>query len=265
MHQCRSDRRLDYAAEALGFRVGGSELLANIDLDLHAGRLYGLIGHNGSGKSTLLKLLARQQAPTAGRVVYAGRPLDDWTQRELAREVAYLPQRPPEASGLTVRELAALGRYPWHGALGRFGENDRARVEEALRLTGMDGFADRLVETLSGGERQRAWLAMLVAQDSRCMLLDEPISELDVAHQMDVMHRVHDLCRERGLLVIAVLHDVNIAARFCDELIALHTGRQIARGEPRSVVCPEVLERIYGVPMGVVDAPGLALPISYVA
>lgn len=257
--------RRGYDVEGLGYRLSERTLLEGIDLDLAPGRLYGLIGHNGSGKSTLLKLLARQQPPTAGRVVYAGEPLGRWPQRGLAREIAYLPQRLPDATGLTVRELAALGRYPWHGPLGRFGSRDRERVDEALRLTGTDALAERLVDTLSGGERQRAWLAMLVAQDSRCMLLDEPVSELDVAHQMDVMQRVRQLCHERGLLVVAVLHDINLAARFCDELIALHSGRCIARGTPRTVVCPEVLERIYGVPMGVIDAPELDLPISYVA
>lgn len=249
------------------FRVPERELLTGIDLTLRPGHIYGLIGHNGSGKTTLLRLLARQLAPTTGRIAYDGVPLQQWSQRELARRVGYMAQHPPEATGLTVRELTALGRYPWHGAIGRFSEEDRAHVDEALRLTGMEeeGLADRLVDTLSGGERQRAWLAMLVAQDSRCMLLDEPISALDVAHQMDVMQRIQHLCHARGLTVVAVLHDVNIAARFCDELVALHGGRRVVTGTPAEVVQPEVLERIYGVPMGVMHTPEHALPISYVA
>jgi iron complex transport system ATP-binding protein len=176
-----------------------------------------------------------------------------------------MAQHPPEATGLTVRELTALGRYPWHGAVGRFTAEDRAQVDEALRLTGMEELSARLVDTLSGGERQRAWLAMLVAQDSRCMLLDEPISALDVSHQMDVMQRIRHLCHQRGLTVVAVLHDVNIAARFCDELVALHGGQRVVTGPPAEVVQPAMLERIYGVPMGVMHTPEQALPISYVA
>lgn len=248
-----------------GFRVPDRDLLTGIDLRLRPGRLYGLIGHNGSGKTTLLRLLARQQTPTSGRITFDGTPLQQWSQRELARRIGYMAQHPPEATGLTVRELTALGRYPWHGAVGRFTPEDRAQVDEALRLTEMEELAGRLVDTLSGGERQRAWLAMLVAQDSRCMLLDEPISALDVAHQMDVMERIRHLCHGRGLTVVAVLHDVNIAARFCDELVALHSGRRVVTGTPADVVQPEMLERIYGVPMGVVHTPEHALPISYVA
>ncbi len=254
-----------FEVSGVGFRVPGQTLLDQIDLRLRPGRLYGLIGHNGSGKTTLLKLLARQQTPTTGRITFDDVPLADWSQRELARRIGYMAQQPPEATGLTVGELAALGRYPWHGAIGRFTAGDRASVNEALRLTEMDDLAERLVDTLSGGERQRAWLAMLVAQDSRCMLLDEPISALDVAHQMDVMQRIRHLCHGRGLTVVVVLHDVNIAARFCDDLVALHGGQRVVTGTPAEVVQPQMLERIYGVPMGVVHTPEHALPISYVA
>lgn len=249
----------------VAFSVGDQRLLAGIDLTFEHGRVYGLIGHNGSGKSTLMKLLARQQSATRGQLYYRDRALERWDQREFAREVAYLAQQLPDATGLSVHELAALGRYPWHGALGRFTERDRARVDEALRLTDVEPFRDRLVATLSGGERQRAWLAMLVAQDSRCMLLDEPLAALDVAHQVEVMELVRCLCRERELTVVIVLHDINIAARYCDELIALQGGNLIARGVPGEVVRPDKLEQIYGVAMGVMPHPRLATPIGYVA
>lgn len=247
------------------FAVGGNPLLTDVDLTLSPGRVTALIGHNGSGKSTLMRLLARQQSPTGGSIRYRGYGLEQWDQRAFAREVAYLAQQLPDATGLTVRELAALGRYPWHGALGRFGNDDRDRVSEALRLTDMAGLGDRMVDTLSGGERQRAWLAMLVAQNSHCMLLDEPLAALDVAHQAEVMELVRALCRERGLSVVVVVHDINIAARYCDELIALRDGRPIARGAPEEVVQPERLQQIYGLPMGVLSHPDREIPISYVA
>ncbi|MBK1699027.1 ABC transporter ATP-binding protein [Rhodovibrio salinarum] len=248
----------------VGFRIGEHELLRDISVGLEHAQVYGLIGHNGSGKTTLMKLLARQNTPSEGKIAFADRDLAAWPQRTFAREVAYMAQRLPDATGLTVSELAALGRYPWHGALGRFEQGDRERVQEALTLTHMDSLADRLVDTLSGGERQRAWLAMLLAQDSRCILLDEPIAALDVAHQVEVMQLVVQLCRQRQLTVVVVMHDINLAARFCDQLIALHSGRLVAQGPPDDVVQPQVLERVYGVQMGVIDHPEKAIPLCYV-
>lgn len=139
---------------------------------------FGLVGHNGSGKSTLLKLLARQQALSNGTIHFCGEDRSRLGARDFARRVAYLPQDVTAANGMTVRELVACGRYPWHQALGRFSDTDRQKVDEALALTHVDSMADRMVDTLSGGERQRAWIAMLVAQDSECLLLDEPTSAL---------------------------------------------------------------------------------------
>jgi len=254
-----------FRLDGVGFSVDGHRLLQEVDLELVPGRVHGLIGHNGSGKSTLMKILARQQSASEGSVTYGGVALDQWSHRPYAREVAYLPQHLPEATGLTVRELAELGRYPWLGALRRFGTRDREQVDEALRLTGMEPLADRLVDTLSGGERQRAWLAMLVAQEGRCMLLDEPVSALDVSHQIEVMDLVRNLCRERGMTVVAVLHDVNLAARYCDVLIALREGAKVIEGSPETVVEPDALEQIYGIGMGVMRHPRLQTPISYVA
>ncbi len=241
-----------YTLTAARYAVPGRDLVAPLDLTLPAGRVIGLIGHNGSGKSTLLKMLARQEPPTSGEIAFEGRRLDAWGEREFARKVAYLPQYTPAATGMLVRELVALGRYPWHGALGRFGPQDRAMVDEAIALTDIGGFADRHVDTLSGGERQRAWLAMLVAQNAECLLLDEPISALDVAHQIEVLSLVQRLSAERGIGVIVVLHDVNMAARFCDEILALKGGRLIARGAPADIMTPPELRRIYGVEMDVV-------------
>ncbi|MDR6955050.1 iron complex transport system ATP-binding protein [Ancylobacter sp. 3268] len=246
------------------FDVPGRVLLEPLTLVLPTGRVIGLIGHNGSGKSTLLKILARQQPASGGTVRFAGRALGEWTDRGFARKLAYLPQAAPPAAGLLVRELVALGRYPWHGALGQFSDIDRRKVDEAIELTGIAPFADRLVDTLSGGERQRAWLAMLVAQDAECLLLDEPTSALDIAHQLEVLTLVRRLSAVKQLSVIAVLHDINMAARFCDEILALRQGRLIARGTPADIVTPPRLEAIYGVRMEVLaraDGALLAAPL----
>lgn len=244
-----------FVLDEVSFSVSGRVLLEPLTLTLPARRIVGLIGHNGSGKSTLLKILARQQPASGGTVRFEGIALSDWGDRPFARKLAYLPQHTPAASGMLVKELVALGRYPWHGALCRFGKGDREKVDEAMFLTDVTGMADRLVDTLSGGERQRVWLAMLVAQDAECLLLDEPISALDIAHQIEVLSLVQKLSHSKGLGVVVVLHDVNLAARFCDELIALHSGRIIARGTPEEVMTPCRLEAIYGLRMEIMRHP----------
>ncbi|EPX75884.1 ABC transporter ATP-binding protein [Salipiger mucosus] len=252
-----------FTLDAVTFKVPGRTLLEGIDLELPAGRITGLIGHNGSGKSTLLKLLARQTRPAEGTISFQGCPLPDWTARGLARRLAYLPQNLPAAEGLTVRELAALGRYPWHGALGRPGPEDLAATEGALGACGLQVFADRRVDTLSGGEAQRAWLAMLIAQEADSLLLDEPISALDIAHQVEVLALVQRLCRDRARSVVVVLHDLNMAARFCDHIVALKGGALAFEGPPRELLTPERLHAIYGTRMEVMtraDGSPVALP-----
>jgi iron-chelate-transporting ATPase len=230
--------RAAWTLEQVRFAAGGRTLLHPLDLTLDACSVTGLIGHNGSGKSTLIKLLAGQQQPASGTLSFAGKPLHAWNRREFAREVAYLPQQLPTADGMTVRELVALGRYPWHGALGRFTADDRARVEDAMAVTDVAHYAGRAVDSLSGGERQRAWLAMLIAQDCRCMLLDEPTSALDIGHQLAVLELVRTLCVSRGMTAVIVLHDVNMAARFCDHIVALCEGRLLLRERAAQVMLP---------------------------
>ncbi|WP_065650102.1 MULTISPECIES: Fe3+-hydroxamate ABC transporter ATP-binding protein FhuC [Pantoea] len=253
-----------FALENASFHVPGRTLLHPLSLTFTPGKVTALIGHNGSGKSTLLKMLGRHHAATAGQVLLNDEPVAHWNSKAFARQVAYLPQQLPAAEGMTVRELTAMGRYPWHGALGRYGAEDRNRVEEAIALVGLKPFAGRLVDSLSGGERQRAWLAMLVAQNSRCLLLDEPTSALDIAHQVEVLALIQRLSRERGLTVIAVLHDINMAARYCDRLVALRQGEVIAEGEPEAIMQADVLGTIYGIPMGILPHPQGGAPVSFV-
>lgn len=217
--------------------------------------MYGLIGHNGSGKSTLLKLLTRQQPPTGGTVLLEGKPLSDYSARAFAREVAYLPQHLPPATALTARELVAMGRYAWSGLLGRGGAEDRAAIDEAFELTHTAPFAGRMVDTLSGGERSRIWLAMCLAQKSRFLLLDEPLAALDIAHQIEVMALVKTLSQRLGLGVVIVIHDINLAAQYCDELVALKQGRLLRQGTPAEIMSAPVLEEIYSVRMQIVPHP----------
>ncbi|MDO2949617.1 ATP-binding cassette domain-containing protein [Aeromonas simiae] len=247
-----------------GFAIDGKPLLQPTTLRFDEGRVYGLIGHNGSGKSTLLKLLARQQPFSSGDILLDGRSLREWEARPFARRVAYLPQHLPPADNLLGRELIGFGRFPWRGLFGRTRNEDKAQVARAIALTHTEAFADRLVDTLSGGERQRVWLAMLLAQESRFILLDEPLAALDVAHQVEVMSLVHDLSRQLGLGVIVVIHDINMAARYCDELVALHGGRVLTQGTPGELMREETLKAIYGLPMRVIPHPQSAHPIAIV-
>lgn len=247
----------------VAFSAEGRTILSGIDMDLRPGRVCGLVGHNGSGKSTLVKILARQQAPGAGSLSLDGRDLRAWETRAFARRVAYLPQATPPATGLTVRELVGFGRYPWHGPFGRVGPEDRARIAHAIEIADMGSMADRLVDTLSGGERQRAWIASLVAQDSGFVLLDEPTSALDLRQQVEVLRLVRDLAQRRGTGIVAVLHDINMAARFCDEIVALKAGSVLTRGPAAEVMRADVLEAIYDVPMHVLPHPAGGMPIGF--
>lgn len=253
-----------FELSGVGVEVPGRTLLHPLSLAISGAAVCGLIGHNGSGKTTLLRLLARQRAPSRGRLAFLGRALVDWPGRAFARQLAYLPQNPPLAPGMTVRELVALGRFPWHGALGRVTDRDRAAADTAMARTGVAPFADRQMSSLSGGERQCAWIAMCVAQESRCLLLDEPISALDVAHQVDVLQVIRDLNRTHGIGIVVVLHDINLAARFCDELLALRGGRLIARGAPAAIMNGPVLDGIYGIRLGLMPHPSGMAPIAYV-
>jgi len=238
-----------------GFSVDGRTILLPLRLVVPAGRMIGVIGHNGSGKSTLGKMLACQIRPTSGQLMVEGRPRARFSTREFARKVAYLPQNIPPAAGMTVKELIALGRYPWLGAFHAPTAADVRIVDQSMETTGVSALAQRVVDTLSGGERQRVWLAMLVAQQARILILDEPTSALDIKHQMEVLGLLRRLIRTHGISVVVILHDVYMAGRYCDELIALRDGRIAARGACEQILTPSALKAIYDIDMDVMVHP----------
>lgn len=253
-----------FALTNVRFDADGRTILHPLSVRIGGGQVLGLVGPNGSGKSTLLKLLARQNAPSAGSLQFDGRPLADWRAREFARRVAYLPQHPQTGTGMKAHEAVALGRYPWHGPLGRFTPDDAAHASEAMLLTGTGDLAERDLDTLSGGERQRVWLAMLVAQDARCLLLDEPTSALDIVHQIEVLSLIRRLAHEKGRCIVVVLHDLNMASRFCDRVLALREGQLVASGDVRDFMTPDCLRTVYGLDMQILRHPlhpaGVAVP-----
>ncbi|MEF1289751.1 ABC transporter ATP-binding protein [Vibrio sp. M260118] len=246
------------------FEIDGKSILSPTNLTFMPGKVTTLLGHNGCGKSTLIKLLSRQNSPAHGQVLFNQQAVSSFSSLDFAHQVAYLPQHPPITDGVTVRELVCFGRYPWKGAFGRYSKDDYAIVDEAIEKVGLTPFSERFVATLSGGERQRAWVAMLLAQQSQCILLDEPTSALDVAHQHELLALIRELNQTMGLTVIMVLHDVNMAAKFSDYLIALHSGKVIASGSPQELMTPETLLKIYGMELALFEHPNTGQPISYI-
>lgn len=261
-----------FSIRNLEYQAGHRKILQGLDLTIAKGAMTALIGRNGCGKSTLIQHLAGQIRVQRGTIGFRGKPLSDWGGRALARELAYLPQTTPSADGVALEDLVALGRYPWRGALGRMRAQDHAAVAQAIARCGLSGLQGRLVDTLSGGERQRCWIAMMLAQGAHCLLLDEPISALDVAHQVEVLALLRSMCHDHGCSVVVVLHDVNMAARFCDHVIALRRGALVLNGTVSDLMTPDALARIYDVSMQVHDladvpfaVPSVSGEIRYVA
>ncbi|WP_431842940.1 ABC transporter ATP-binding protein [Calidifontibacter indicus] len=232
-----------------------------LDLALPAGQITAIVGANGCGKSTLLRGLSRVLRPHAGAVLLDGADLRSMHPKQVARRVALLPQQPVAPSGMTVVELVGLGRHPHQSAFRPRTRDDDRIVAEALEATATLDLADRLVEELSGGQRQRVWIAMVLAQQTDVLLLDEPTSFLDLAHAVDVLDLVTDLNRERGTTVAMVLHDLNLAARYADELVAVKEGTVVVQGSPTEVITAEGVRGVFGLTASVVPDPVTGTPL----
>ncbi len=241
--------------ENAGFQTSSKTLLHPLTAQFERGQFYGLIGHNGSGKSTLLKLLAREHTPTQGAIFLDEERIESLSNRQYARKLAYLPQYTPIIPDMTARELVELGRYSWNSVWrNRNPENEEA-VERAISLTDTDVFMPALLDSLSGGERQRVWIAMLLAQNTPYILLDEPLAALDLKHQLEVMQLLHRLAKEENLCVIAVIHDINLATRYCDHLLALRAGELIYSEPPAALLDQHKLRHIYDVDLQLITHP----------
>ena len=220
-----------------------------------------IVGANACGKSTLLRGLARLLRPRAGAVLLDGEAIHRLPTKRVARTLGLLPQNPIAPEGVTVADLVARGRHPHHGAFGRWTTEDERAVAEALTLTDTLELADRVVDELSGGQRQRVWIAMALAQGTDLLLLDEPTTYLDVAHQVEMLDLLAELNTRRDTTIVMVLHDLNLAARYADHLVALHTGRVVAEGTPRQVVTEDVVRTVFGLDNRVIDDPVSHTPL----
>ncbi len=234
-------------AENVSVGYSKHEVISGLEVSVSRGHITTLIGPNGSGKSTLLKALGRIQPLARGTVHLDGADIHRMSTRDVARKLGLLPQSPLAPEGITVVDLVRRGRYPHGRSFGRGAAGDTDAVAEALELTGTASFAMRPVDSLSGGQRQRAWIAMVLAQTTPILLLDEPTTFLDIAHQIEVLELLRHLAHHEGLCVVIAIHDLNQALRFADQVAVLGAGRVIASGPPVSVLTPALLRDAYGV------------------
>ncbi len=246
-----------FAYPGNGFRLEG------VSLSVRMGETLGIVGPNGSGKSTLLRLLSGALRPAAGEVLLEGVPLRSIGRRRLATRVAFLPQSLRTTFRFRVRDVVAMGRYPYQGAFGFLRSDDVAAVEEAFRETETGCLADRLFSTLSGGEKQRVLVAGILAQQPEVMLLDEPTAALDIHHQSDVLDLLWRLSRS-GMAVTLVTHDLNAASQFCDRLALLREGRLVRVGPPEEVLEEGLLSETYGAQVRVLPNPVTSCPMVLV-
>ncbi|MFI7245436.1 ABC transporter ATP-binding protein [Streptomyces qinglanensis] len=220
-----------------------------------------VVGPNACGKSTLLRALSRMLRPTRGQVLLDGNDIAGLPAKSLARTLGLLPQSSTAPDGITVADLVARGRYPHQGLLRQWSRDDERVVAESMAATGVEGLGDRFVDELSGGQRQRVWIAMALAQQTPLLLLDEPTTYLDIAHQIEILDLCARLHEEEGRTLVAVLHDLNHAARYATHLIAMRDGRIVAQGEPGEIVTAELVAEVFGMPCRVIDDPETGTPL----
>ena len=248
-------------AEALSLAYDGDLVVRDLALEVPAGAVTAIVGANGCGKSTLLRGLARLLRPRSGVVVLDGRPVHERPAKEVARTIGILPQSATAPDGITVADLVGRGRYPHQGWFRQWTSTDDAVVRAALESTSTLDIASRRVEELSGGQRQRVWIAMALAQDPDVLLLDEPTTFLDVAHQIDVLDLLLEQNRDRGTTVVMVLHDLNMAARYADHLVVMADGQVLATGAPAEVLTAELVGRAFGVQARILPDPVCGSPM----
>ncbi|MDM4763034.1 ABC transporter ATP-binding protein [Galbitalea sp. SE-J8] len=248
-------------AEGVSLGYGDAPIVDRLDLAVPDGSFTVIVGANGSGKSTLLRGLARLIEPSAGEVLLDDRRIHDYASKEVARRLGLLPQTQTAPDAIGVADLVARGRYPHQSILRQWSPADAAAVARALELTDTADLADRAFDELSGGQRQRVWLAMSLAQQTDILLLDEPTTFLDIAHQIDVLDLCARLRLESGYTLVAVLHDLNLAARYATHLVAMKDGAIVAQGDPLAIITPDLVEEVFGLACTVIPDPESGTPL----
>lgn len=236
-------------------------IVKELNMQIPKGKITSIIGANGCGKSTILKAVGRILKPKNGLVHLSGQDISKLSTKEIAKKMAILPQNPTAPSGLTVSELVAYGRFPHQKGFGNLTKEDKKIVKWALDATKLSEFERREVDTLSGGQRQRVWIAMALAQQTDLILLDEPTTYLDLAHQLEVLKLLYELNRNQKCTIVMVLHDLNLAGRFSDYIIAIQKGDIIKYGPPEEVMTPEVLRKTFNINADIVIEPRSNRPV----
>ncbi|NCI00239.1 iron-enterobactin ABC transporter ATP-binding protein [Cronobacter malonaticus] len=247
--------------EALTLGYGDFRVAEGLNVAIPDGKFTAIIGPNGCGKSTLLRTLSRLMKPLGGQVRLDGQAIQHFATKEVARRIGLLAQNASAPGDITVAELVARGRYPHQPLFTRWRDEDERAVQKAMAATGVTALADQSVDTLSGGQRQRAWIAMVLAQETSILLLDEPTTWLDISHQIDLLELLCTLNREQGYTLAAVLHDLNQACRYANHLIALRDGKIIAEGAPSEIVDAALIEAIYGLRCMIIEDPVAGTPL----
>lgn len=247
--------------ESLEAGYGTRKILTGLDITVPPGAISAIVGANACGKSTLLRCFARLLRPSAGQVVLDGRSVREIPTRELARRMGLLPQSPIAPDGITVADLVSHGRHPHQGILSRWTRADDVAIAAALEATRTTDITDREVDQLSGGQRQRVWIAMALAQETDILLLDEPTTFLDIAHQVEILDLLVDLNQARGTTIVMVLHDLNLAARYADHLVALRRGKVHASGAPELVLTEHMVHEVFGVACRIIPDPTSGKPV----
>lgn len=249
------------AAEHLTLGYDQKMIINDLSVQIPAGEITVIIGPNACGKSTLLRTLSRLMTPQSGRVLLNDRDIKEYATKAIARQLGLLPQSPTTPAGITVRELVFRGRYPWQSLFSRPSVIDQQAVEQAMQATRIESLADQTVETLSGGQRQRAWIAMVLAQQTPLLLLDEPTTWLDISHQIELMELMRDLNRQHGRTLVVVLHELNHACRYASHLIAMRDGQIVAQGKPQEIVTAQLIEQVYDLKSVIISDPVAGTPM----
>lgn len=249
------------STENLQIGYGDKIIVEDLNLQINKGEITTIIGANGCGKSTILKTMARVHAAKSGVVYLDGKMIHKTPTKEIARKMAVLPQSPEAPSGLTVFELISYGRSPHQSGFGRLSTKDLNVINWSLEVTGLTTFADHPVDALSGGQRQRAWIAMAIAQETDLLLLDEPTTYLDMAHQLEILQLLEKLNKEEGRTIVMVIHDLNHAARFSHHMFALRSGKLVKDGTAEEVMTHEVLKEVFNIDAEIVKDPRTKKPV----
>jgi iron complex transport system ATP-binding protein len=248
-----SNHRIE--AEQLTLAYDGAPIIRNLSLVIPPQKITVLVGANGCGKSTLLRGLAKLLKPKSGIVYLDGKNISQLKATTVAKKLGMLTQSPVAPEGLTVRDLVAMGRYPHQSWLQQWSMEDEKKVAEALRITTIDELADRSLDSLSGGQRQRAWIAMVLAQDTDILLLDEPTTFLDLAHQVELLDLLDELQESQGKTIVMILHDLNLSCRYADYLVAIQQGKVYATGTPEQVMTEEMVREVFNLECRIVPDP----------